>query len=161
MVAMANSGKDLNRSQFFITFGQCPHLNKDHTIFGKVVGDSIYNLLSFQSLDTDKTDKPNDPPYIRKIKIIVNPFDDIVPQLPKKQNKGAETAKRVQQKTKKINKSQIKKLKNKNKLTFDDEDYEQTDEPANKIKSSHDVLNDDKLSKQLAITAEELEQKRK
>jgi len=50
MVAMANSGKDSNGSQFFITFAECSHLNKKHTIFGKVVGDSIYSLLSMQSL---------------------------------------------------------------------------------------------------------------
>lgn len=45
MVAMANTGKDSNNSQFFITFDQTPHLNKKHTIFGKVVGDSVYKLL--------------------------------------------------------------------------------------------------------------------
>ena len=33
-----------------------------------------------QSLDTDKNDSPNDPPVIRKIKIISNPFDDIIPR---------------------------------------------------------------------------------
>lgn len=49
-MAMANSGKDTNGSQFFITFGECTHLNKKHTIFGKVVGDSVYNLMAFQSL---------------------------------------------------------------------------------------------------------------
>ena len=33
-----------------------------------------------QSLDTDNNDSPNDPPLIRKIKIISNPFDDIIPR---------------------------------------------------------------------------------
>ena len=50
---MANVGKDSNGSQFFMTFGPCEHLNKKHTIFAKVVGDTIYNLMGMQSLDTD------------------------------------------------------------------------------------------------------------
>ena len=77
---MANSGKNSNKSQFFITFGECNHLNKKHTIFGKVVGDTVYNLLSMQSLDTDSNDNLNDPPLIRKIKIINHPFDDLIPR---------------------------------------------------------------------------------
>ena len=74
---MANAGKNDNKSQFFITFGPCQHLNKKHTIFGKVVGDTIYNLMSLQSLDTADQDKPLDPPIIRKIKVVQNPFTDI------------------------------------------------------------------------------------
>jgi cyclophilin family peptidyl-prolyl cis-trans isomerase len=71
---MANSGKNANGSQFFITFGECEHLNKKHTIFGKVMGDTVYNLLAMQSLDTDSSDRPNDPPFIRKVKVVINPF---------------------------------------------------------------------------------------
>jgi peptidyl-prolyl cis-trans isomerase SDCCAG10 len=77
IVAMANSGKDANGSQFFITFGDCEHLYKKHTIFGKVVGDTIFNLMAMQSLDTDSEDRPVDPPIIRRTKVILNPFDDI------------------------------------------------------------------------------------
>ena len=77
---MANSGKDTNNTQFFLTFAECPHLNKKHTIFGKVVGESIYNLLSFQSLDTDQQDRPSYPPYIKKIRVLLNPFDDVIPR---------------------------------------------------------------------------------
>lgn len=43
---MANSGKkNDNGSQFFITFDKCSWLDKKHTIFGKVVGDTMFNLL--------------------------------------------------------------------------------------------------------------------
>lgn len=37
MVAMANNGANSNRTQFFITVAPAPHLNRKHTIFGRVV----------------------------------------------------------------------------------------------------------------------------
>jgi cyclophilin family peptidyl-prolyl cis-trans isomerase len=37
VVAMANSGRDTNGSQFFITFGPAPHLNGGYTIFGQII----------------------------------------------------------------------------------------------------------------------------
>ena len=34
---MANSGRDSNKSQFFITYAKQPHLDGSNTIFGKVI----------------------------------------------------------------------------------------------------------------------------
>ena len=81
IVAMANSGKNENQSQFFITLDKCDWLNRKHTIFGKVTGNTIYNVLKFNDLQIDKkNDKPFIQQKIKSIEILLNPFDDIIPR---------------------------------------------------------------------------------
>ncbi|KAF3644745.1 Peptidyl-prolyl cis-trans isomerase CWC27 -like protein [Capsicum annuum] len=63
LVACAGAGSpNSNASQFFMTLDRCDFLDKKHTIFGKVTGDSIYNLITLGEVETDKDDRPVDPP---------------------------------------------------------------------------------------------------
>lgn len=80
MLGMASKKSDSNGSQFFITFGPCEDLNKQHTLFGKVIGDTVYNLLNIEKLTVDKNDRPINPPIITGARIIENPFSDIYPR---------------------------------------------------------------------------------
>ncbi|VDQ02276.1 unnamed protein product [Trichobilharzia regenti] len=57
VLSMANSGPNTNQSQFFITFRQCKHLDRKHTVFGKVVG-GLEILGKIEMLETDKDDRP-------------------------------------------------------------------------------------------------------
>nr|GMD45916.1 peptidyl-prolyl cis-trans isomerase CYP57 [Ipomoea batatas] len=83
LVACAGAGSpNTNGSQFFITLDKCDFLDKKHTIFGKITGDSIYNLLSLGEVETEKDDRPLDPaPKILSVEVLWNPFDDIVPRV--------------------------------------------------------------------------------
>ncbi|XP_058179193.1 peptidyl-prolyl cis-trans isomerase CYP57 isoform X1 [Rhododendron vialii] len=146
IVACANAGPPhSNGSQFFITLDRCEWLERKHTIFGKVTGDSVYNLTRLGEVETDKDDRPLDPPpKITSVEVLWNPFDDIVPRaVPAK----ALPSSTVDADNKASKKKAVKKL---NLLSFGEEAEEEENQLASvrtKIKSSHDVLNDPRLLK--------------
>ncbi|KAL5097361.1 hypothetical protein RYX36_001688 [Vicia faba] len=145
LVAMANSGTpNSNGSQFFITLDRCDWLDRKHTIFGKVTGDTMYNLLRLGEVETDKSDRPLDPaPKILSVEVLWNPFEDIVPRtLQKPQTKATNDTDGKDAKRKGV--------KNLNLLSFGEETEEEEKELTlvkKKIVSSHDVLNDPRLLK--------------
>jgi peptidyl-prolyl cis-trans isomerase SDCCAG10 len=80
-VAMANENKpNSNHSQFFITLGACTWLDNKHTIFGKVTGNTFYNLVRMSEVEVGEGDKPVDSIIITTVEVLMNPFDDIIPR---------------------------------------------------------------------------------
>ena len=66
---MANAGPNDNASQFFFTLGAAPELNNKHTIFGKVSGNTVYNMIKLQDCEIGDNDRPRYPHKILKTKV--------------------------------------------------------------------------------------------
>lgn len=82
MVALDPSNlKSTHATQFFFTLSEAPELNGKATLFGRLVGDTIFNLLRMSELEVDpKTELLLYPPKITSTQVILNPFDDIIPR---------------------------------------------------------------------------------
>ncbi len=59
ILSMANSGRNTNGSQFFITFVPTPHLDDVHTVFGEVI-EGLDNVLSISVRDPATAQTPGD-----------------------------------------------------------------------------------------------------
>ncbi|KAH7051173.1 cyclophilin-like domain-containing protein [Macrophomina phaseolina] len=103
LLGMANTGKkDDNGSQFFLTLASTPDLTGRNTMFGRIEGDTIYNLMKMGEADLTEEEGSERPLYPTKIintEIIVNPFDDMVKRVQTAQpqtqeKKGPKKAKR-------------------------------------------------------------------
>ncbi|EIN14110.1 cyclophilin-like protein [Punctularia strigosozonata HHB-11173 SS5] len=92
ILAMANKGKDSNGSQFYITFRATPHLDRKHTVFGKLVGgENVLDALERLPLK-DGTERPAKAVRITEAIIYQDPFEDYKVRLAKKLAKKAEAA---------------------------------------------------------------------
>eukprot|EP00850_Spirogloea_muscicola_P005916 SM000027S09697 [mRNA] locus=s27:878856:881525:- [translate_table: standard] len=144
LVACANAGApNSNNSQFFFTLDRCDWLNKKHTIFGKVTGDTVYNMMQLGDVEVGDDDRPLYPPSILSVEVIWNPFDDIVPRKGLHVEEDRKSDGNMLAAPPAAKEKEKKKL---NLLSFGEEAEEEEQELDNvqvKIKSSHDVLHDD------------------
>lgn len=79
LVSMANKGKNTNSSQFFFTYKPTPHLDRKHTIFGRITdGTNVLNKM--ENVPTDGSNRPLNKIFIKDIVVFVDPFEEFQKQ---------------------------------------------------------------------------------
>ncbi|WOO84739.1 Peptidyl-prolyl isomerase CWC27 [Vanrija pseudolonga] len=126
LLGMANNSKrNTNNSQWFITLDRADELTGRHTLFGRIQGPTYYNVLNIGNLEVDAEEKPLVPPKIRGIRIIENPFDDIVPRITAAEKRAQIQARIELKKENEIREKRARAKKNTGLLSFGDAEEEQ------------------------------------
>ncbi|KAF8649482.1 hypothetical protein AX16_005770 [Volvariella volvacea WC 439] len=129
LVGMANNGtKDSNDSQFFITLDRADELNGKHTLFGRVRGDTVYNALKIGEAELGENERPIYPPKIKTIRIIDNPFDDIIPRITAAERRAQQKAREEAQREREEEERRRTAKKNVKLLSFGDDAGEEETE---------------------------------
>jgi len=76
VVAMANSGPDTNKSQFFIAYSKQTHLDGKYTIFGKVIDGADSTLDAMERVPVNEKNRPLQEIRLTHVTIHANPIAD-------------------------------------------------------------------------------------
>ncbi|KAJ5745877.1 hypothetical protein N7520_011059 [Penicillium odoratum] len=94
-LSMANKGKNTNSSQFFFAYRALPHLDRKHTVFGRLIDDPTPSSTTLNTLETHpveaNTNRPIPEIRIKEVTIFVDPFEDFLNQKRAEEAKGGST----------------------------------------------------------------------
>ncbi|CAB3983107.1 peptidyl-prolyl cis-trans isomerase-like 2 [Paramuricea clavata] len=102
ILSMANSGANTNKSQFFITYRSCRHLDNKHSVFGRVVG-GMDTINKMEKIECDEKDRPKELIKISNVSVFVNPFEEVDEKLKAEKEKEEEEKKRAAEEERKQN----------------------------------------------------------
>jgi peptidyl-prolyl cis-trans isomerase A (cyclophilin A) len=68
ILSMANSGTNSNGSQWFITHRATPHLDRRHSVFGRVVA-GLATVNAIGAVPRNRSDRPNDDVVLEKVEV--------------------------------------------------------------------------------------------
>lgn len=115
-----------------------------------MAGSTIYNVLALANVEMSESepDRPVYPPKLNRAEVVYNPFSDLIPRITPEERKAQEQAKSLAAERANSFKRKIKQpKKNVTLLSFGDEEDTPRENLSKKPMSSHDLLEDKRLSK--------------
>ncbi|KAK4151768.1 hypothetical protein C8A00DRAFT_16861 [Chaetomidium leptoderma] len=79
VLSMANKGKNTNSSQFFITYRPAKHLDRKHTVFGRVVEGGDTTLTKMEGVPVEEgSNRPLEEVRIDEVVVLIDPFEEFL-----------------------------------------------------------------------------------